>query len=113
EMGNRKWEIVPGRPEICPGPISDFPRPLRGHPPISAVTVQFHDVWFAYDRPHSADGAIAPVEPESVLKGVSFEARPGRTLARGGAGGRRSIDPPPARRIPARARRARRDDQCG
>ena len=75
ELGNRKWEIVPGRPEIRPGPISDFPFP------ISAVTVQFHDVWFAYDRPHSADGAIAPVEPEWVLKGVSFEARPGRTLA--------------------------------
>ena len=75
ELGNRKWEIVPGRPEIRPGPISDFPFP------ISAVTVQFHDVWFAYDRPHSADGAIAPLEPEWVLKGVSFEARPGRTLA--------------------------------
>src|SRR5216117_4225451 len=35
ELGNRKWEIVPGRPEIRPAPISDFPFP------ISAVTVQF------------------------------------------------------------------------
>jgi len=49
--------------------------------PISGVVVKFHDVWFAYDRPHSADGVEAPAEPEWVLKGVSFEARPDRTLA--------------------------------
>ncbi len=35
----------------------------------SAVTVEFHDVWFAY------------AEPEWVLKGVSFRARPGETVA--------------------------------
>ncbi|HJQ20119.1 MAG TPA: ABC transporter ATP-binding protein [Gemmatimonadaceae bacterium] len=45
------------------------------------VTVRFEDVWFAYDRPHTADGVHAPAEPEWVLKGVSFEARPDRTLA--------------------------------
>ena len=45
------------------------------------VTVAFEDVWFAYDRPHSADGTPATGEPEWVLKGVSFVARPGRTLA--------------------------------
>jgi len=45
------------------------------------VTVRFEDVWFAYDRPHAADGAQAPGEPEWVLKGVTFEARPDRTLA--------------------------------
>jgi ATP-binding cassette subfamily B protein len=33
------------------------------------VTVEFHDVWFAY------------AEPEWVLKGVSFAARPGQTIA--------------------------------
>jgi ATP-binding cassette, subfamily B, multidrug efflux pump len=44
------------------------------------VTVSFEDVWFAYDRPHGADG-IVPDEPEWVLRGVSFVARPGRTLA--------------------------------
>jgi ATP-binding cassette subfamily B protein len=46
-----------------------------------AVTVAFDDVWFAYDRPHAADGADVPAEPEWVLKGVSFEAMPRRTLA--------------------------------
>jgi ATP-binding cassette subfamily B protein len=46
-----------------------------------AVEVRFEDVWFAYDRPHSADGAEIPAEPEWVLKGVSFVARPDRTLA--------------------------------
>lgn len=47
----------------------------------SAVVVRFEDVWFAYDRPHTADGAETTGEPEWVLKGVSFEARPGKTLA--------------------------------
>jgi ATP-binding cassette subfamily B protein len=37
--------------------------------PQSAVTVAFEDVWFAY------------AEPEWVLKGVSFQARPGETVA--------------------------------
>ena len=37
--------------------------------PQSAITVEFHDVWFAYS------------EPEWVLKGVSFRARPGETVA--------------------------------
>ena len=75
DIGDRKWEIGPGRSELHPGPISHF------RFPISAVTVRFEDVWFAYDRPHAADGAETPAEPEWVLKGVSFEARPDRTLA--------------------------------
>jgi ATP-binding cassette subfamily B protein len=50
------------------------------------ATVQFDDVWFAYDRPHAAGaaaggrGSAAP-EPEWVLRGVSFTVRPGETLA--------------------------------
>ena len=81
EMGNGESEMGPGsasgRQSISErhGPISH----LRF--PISAVTVRFDDVWFAYDRPHSADGAESPAEPEWVLKGVSFTARPDRTLA--------------------------------
>lgn len=47
----------------------------------SRVEVAFEDVWFAYDRPHAADGVEAPSEPEWVLRGVSFVARPDRTLA--------------------------------
>jgi ATP-binding cassette subfamily B multidrug efflux pump len=46
-----------------------------------AVEVAFEDVWFAYDRPHEADSVTAPSEPEWVLKGVSFVARPNHTLA--------------------------------
>jgi ATP-binding cassette, subfamily B, multidrug efflux pump len=49
--------------------------------PVAAVEVEFHDVWFAYDRPHAADGSEAMGDPEWVLKGVSFTAHPGRTLA--------------------------------
>jgi len=63
-------------------PRTDAPKPPIAHSPypISAV-VRFEDVWFAYDRPHSADGVEVTAEPEWVLKGVSFEARPNRTLA--------------------------------
>jgi ATP-binding cassette subfamily B protein len=50
----------------------------------TGVEVAFEDVWFAYDVAHLAkqkEGAqdVAPVE--WVLKGVSFIARPGETLA--------------------------------
>ena len=47
----------------------------------SRVEVVFDDVWFAYDRPHAADGVNVPAEPEWVLRGVSFIARPDSTLA--------------------------------
>jgi ATP-binding cassette subfamily B protein len=46
-----------------------------------AVEVRFEDVWFAYARPHLAQGAVAAEEPEWVLKGVSFTVRPGQTVA--------------------------------
>ncbi len=46
------------------------------------VQVTFEDVWFAYDVGHVArDRSEEPVEPEWVLKGVSFTAAPGQTLA--------------------------------
>ncbi|HEY2854101.1 MAG TPA: ABC transporter ATP-binding protein, partial [Gemmatimonadaceae bacterium] len=46
------------------------------------VTVEFHDVWFAYDIAHVARTvASGEYGPEWILKGVSFRAEPGRTLA--------------------------------
>lgn len=47
----------------------------------SGVTVQFEDVWFAYDLGHVARDGGQPTSPEWVLKGVSFKVEPGRTLA--------------------------------
>ena len=67
-MENREWKMGAA-------PMSDSPFST------SAVEVAFHDVWFAYDRPHAADSAQAPFEPEWVLKGVSFAASPNRTVA--------------------------------
>jgi len=47
-----------------------------------SVEVKFEDVWFAYDLGHVATGPTeVPAGPEWVLKGVSFTARPGETLA--------------------------------
>ncbi len=72
EMDHGTWD---------PGPRKTLPAPMPHIPyPISAVAVRFEDVWFAYDRPHAADGSASD-EPEWVLKGVSFEALSGRTLA--------------------------------
>jgi ATP-binding cassette, subfamily B, multidrug efflux pump len=50
--------------------------PARAH---RGATVIFEDVWFAYD---TADG-VAPDDAAThwVLKGVSFEVRPGETMA--------------------------------
>ncbi|HEY6829145.1 MAG TPA: ATP-binding cassette domain-containing protein, partial [Gemmatimonadaceae bacterium] len=45
------------------------------------VTVEFRDVWFAYDTGHIARDGGQPASPEWVLKGVCFKVEPGRTLA--------------------------------
>jgi ATP-binding cassette subfamily B protein len=46
------------------------------------VTVEFHDVWFAYDIAHVARATITGEQaPEWILKGVSFRAEPGQTIA--------------------------------
>ena len=51
----------------------------------SGVEVRFEDVWFAYDIAHLArqkpGAAPESVPVEWVLKGVSFTARPGETVA--------------------------------
>ena len=47
----------------------------------AGVTIAFEDVWFAYDLAHMAGPAPAAAEPEWVLRGVSFRAVPGETLA--------------------------------
>lgn len=48
--------------------------------PVHGVTVAFEDVWFAYAAPLSADGR-RPTEGAWVLRGVSFRASPGETVA--------------------------------
>jgi ATP-binding cassette subfamily B protein len=48
---------------------------------VRGVTVEFEDVWFAYDLGHVARDGGQPASPEWVLKGVSFRVEPGRTLA--------------------------------
>jgi ATP-binding cassette, subfamily B, multidrug efflux pump len=58
-------------------------RPLASTPTSAdnGVTVEFEDVWFAYDLAHLAKGESRAAEPEWVLRGVSFVVRPGQTLA--------------------------------
>jgi ATP-binding cassette subfamily B protein len=45
------------------------------------VTIEFQDVWFAYDLGHVARETGQSASPEWVLRGVSFKVEPGRTLA--------------------------------
>ena len=48
----------------------------------TAVEVRFEDVWFAYDVGHvAATSSDTPAEPEWVIKGVTFTAAAGKTLA--------------------------------
>ena len=72
--GKREKALASGA--VVPAP--SFP---LSSPGSRAVTVSFEDVWFAYDLAHLAKGDGAPTEPEWVLRGVSFVARPGETLA--------------------------------
>ena len=62
------------------GPRSEARAPAARTAGRSGVTVAFEDVWFAYDTAHVASNAIKG-EPEWVLRGVSFCARPGETVA--------------------------------
>ncbi len=61
-------------------------RPVT-RPQVRGVTVAFEDVWFAYDVAHLAAGVPAEnggggdVAPAWVLRGVSFRASPGETIA--------------------------------
>jgi len=50
----------------------------RGRKPVD---VRFDDVWFAYERQHLAAGDVPDRDVEWVLKGVSFVAGAGRTIA--------------------------------
>ena len=66
-------------------PSSIVPRAVRPTPdarrPSPGVTVEFQDVWFAYDLGHVARSEGPQAAREWVLKGVSFRVEPGRTLA--------------------------------
>ncbi|MGI9078339.1 MAG: ABC transporter ATP-binding protein [Gemmatimonadaceae bacterium] len=61
---------------------NEFAQPIAHAARAAAgVTVEFDDVWFAYDMAHLARGGVAVADPEWVLRGVSFVARPGQTVA--------------------------------
>jgi len=49
--------------------------------PERGVTVEFQDVWFAYDLGHVASDSGPVTSPEWVLRGVSFRVGAGQTLA--------------------------------
>ena len=53
----------------------------RGRVGRSGITVEFDNVWFAYDLGHVARANDQAASLEWVLKGVSFRVEPGHTLA--------------------------------
>src|SRR6266576_4013128 len=63
--------------------VPDRSEPVEVVTRREGVEVAFEDVWFAYDLAHMAKiaGAQESAPVEWVLKGVSFTARPGETLA--------------------------------
>jgi ATP-binding cassette, subfamily B, multidrug efflux pump len=94
----RIFQLLDTRPSVSDGGLSAAQRapeevaiPVPAHEsvhasssilnPRSGVTIEFHDVWFAYDLAHQSKVSDAPSGPEWVLKGVSFRARPGETVA--------------------------------
>jgi ATP-binding cassette subfamily B multidrug efflux pump len=83
--GTAQREAAPQQPQ---SELHSSRFPLPASP---KVTVEFHDVWFAYDVAHVAQTARIARPRESstsaehgrewVLKGVSFRAEPGQTVA--------------------------------
>jgi ATP-binding cassette, subfamily B, multidrug efflux pump len=69
---------VGGVPETAEQPAASSRAPARHR---RGVTVEFRDVWFAYDLGHVAREGGPTASPEWVLRGVSFKVEPGRTLA--------------------------------
>ena len=60
-------------PEALGGAGGEAAPTLEG---ARSATIAFEDVWFSYDAPGTPESEL-----RWVLKGVSFEARPGQTLA--------------------------------
>ena len=82
----RIFRLLDTAPSVADATVRAEGRPSsEGRRIASAgVTVEFQDVWFAYDAAHLArasGGDGAALEPEWVLRGVSFVARPGETIA--------------------------------
>lgn len=81
----RIFRLLDTPPALAERPEGRAPVPVARR---AGVTVAFEDVWFAYDSAHlsrdgasQGDGRRADGEPDWVLKGVSFRARPGETVA--------------------------------
>jgi ATP-binding cassette, subfamily B, multidrug efflux pump len=72
---------VGGAPETAERPAASSQLPVRHQKDRKGVTVEFRDVWFAYDLGHVAREGGPAASPEWVLRGVSFKVEPGRTLA--------------------------------
>ncbi len=82
-LGEGRGARGEGRGEIATSAavgLSPHPSPLAPRRSLG-VTVEFQDVWFAYDSGHIARGEGQQATPEWVLKGVSFRAEPGKTVA--------------------------------
>ena len=74
----RVFKLLDTEPSVGDIAVTPAPTPSAYR---RGVTVEFEDVWFAYDLAHLSADAPMPGEPEWVLRGVSFSARPDSTVA--------------------------------
>lgn len=80
--GERRGPRDAGRATPLPGLPNEHAAGVLPRGAAPRVTVEFHDVWFAYDIAHVARAAgAADHAQEWILKGVSFRAEPGQTVA--------------------------------
>ena len=61
--------------------VTAEPSPNSRSSGVRGVTIEFQDVWFAYDAAHRGAGEQEAGDREWVLRGVSFTVRPGQTVA--------------------------------
>jgi ATP-binding cassette subfamily B protein len=78
-------DAAPEPERYAPVPASAGPAPAGtaglAPSPHANVLLSFRDVWFSYDRKEGETETTGQGQPREVLKGMSFDVRPGQVVA--------------------------------